>query len=136
MYKKSLVLLISLLLVGVSTTVFAEVSEPTKAEKFEHADKNDDGAVDNKEIHMEKKWEQKKAAENRSFVNSPAEKRYDIDGNGWLDSKETKALLKDKYAIIQTDGKAKVNTAIETKYDANKDGVIDAAEAEAMQNDM
>lgn len=136
MYKKSLVLLLSLLFAGVSATVFAEVNEPTKAEKFEHADKNDDGAVDKKEMHMEKNWEQNKAAENRSLVNSPVEKRYDRDGNGWLDSKETKALLKDKYTIIQTDGKAKVNTAIETKYDANKDGVIDAAEAEAMQTDM
>ena len=186
MYKNLLlclfVVMLSLCLVGLSLA-----NPPTPADKFKHADKNKDGVVDKKEMHTEKKWEQKqhsnvntwweKRADTngdgkvdaseaaawkklekerldlnndgvidakerrlswrhaRSRVNTALEKKYDANGDGWLEPAEVKEMLKDKYTLIKTHGKAKVDTDLEAEYDTNGDGVIDANEAEVMKQD-
>jgi hypothetical protein len=63
------------------------------------------------------------------------EKKYDANVDGWLEPAEVKEMLKDRYTLIKTKGKAKVDTAIEEDYDKNEDGVIDAQEAEEMKED-
>jgi hypothetical protein len=107
-----------------------------KAARFEHADRNDDGVVDRKEMHMEKNWERKQWVKNRARVNNPVEVKYDKNGDGWLEPAETKEMLKDRYEVIKTDGKAKVNTAVEAQYDTNNDGILDAKEAHEMLEDI
>ena len=114
------------------------------------ADKNNDGIVGPKEkcalnhrVHKaidfnndgkitlaerKKYWIGKKAK-----VNTPFEKKYDSDGNGYLSGSEAKELLRDRLRIISTHGKAKVNTPLEKEYDVNGDGVIDRSEARAMR---
>jgi hypothetical protein len=106
--------------------LFAQV---TRQQRFEHADRNDDGKVDRKEIKMEKAWE----AKHRNKVNTSVEKKYDANADGWLEPAETREMLKDKQALIETSGKAKVDSPIEAEYDANKDGVIDSVEAVALK---
>jgi len=187
MYKNLLlclfVVMLSLCLVGL---VLA--NPPTPADKFKHADKNKDGVVDKKEMHMEKQWEQKQhskvntwwekradtngdgkvdsneltawkklekeqldlnndgiidAKEKRLYwknsstrVNTAVEKKYDTNGNGWLEPAEAKEMLKDKHTLIKTNGQAKVDTDLEAEYDTNGDGVIDANEAGALKQDI
>ena len=67
-------------------------------------------------------------------MNTPLEKKYDADGNGWLSKSETIALLKDRLRVITTRGRAKVHTPLEKEFDTNGDGVIDRSEAEAMKD--
>ncbi|MCF7874172.1 MAG: hypothetical protein K9L84_04525 [Candidatus Omnitrophica bacterium] len=150
-----------LLFFGVS--FFPALARPSRRVKFKHADKNKDGVIDKKEIHMEKKWENKqrikhkkkwkaKADKNKDGVvdkkerviiwkqrhfkvNNPLEKKYDLNSDGWLSSSETKEL-KDKRAIIKTNGKAKVDTNIEEYYDSDGDGVISAKEAKQLNQDL
>jgi len=66
-------------------------------------------------------------------VSNNVEKKYDSNGDGYLQPQECKEMLKDKQTIINTNGKAKVDSAVEAEYDTNKDGVIDAKEAEALK---
>jgi hypothetical protein len=122
-------------------TAVAE-AQVSRAARFEHADKNDDGAVDRKEMRMEKKWEQRRIdkdhdqvpdkLENKARVNTPLEQKYDANQDGVLERAEARQMIKDRYELIKTKGKAKVDTAIEKQYDANNDGVLDATEAAAM----
>lgn len=186
MYKRLMFIIIMVL----ALTVFVSqvMAKPPAKAWFKHADKNKDGVVDKKEIHMEKQWEQEQRAKvnswwerradtnndgtvdsaelaswkqltkerldlnndgvidakerrlswrhARSRVNTALEKKYDANADGWLEPAEVKELLKDRYTLIKTTGKAKVDTAIEEDYDTNEDGVIDAQEAEAMEVDM
>lgn len=141
--KKELAVFLAVFALAVmASPVFGE--EPTREEKFKHADRNKDGRVDKKEIHMEKKWEHRHEAKEKRFwwkhkrakVNTPIEAKYDTNGNGWLEPDEVKEMLKDRYALIKTHGKAKVDTEIEKGYDTNDDGILDATEAEAMNEDI
>ena len=93
------------------------------------ADRNRDGVVDLKERRLA--WRHY-----HSRVNTNLEKKYDKNKDGWLEPAEAKKMLQDRYAIIQTDGKAKVDSPLEAEYDANKDGVIDAREAEVLKADL
>lgn len=89
-------------------------------------DANGDGHVDPAErrLYWTKKWR---------VVDTAIEKKYDKDGDGFLDWTEAREMLKDRLVLIQTDGKAKVDTDIELEFDANGDGVIDKAEAPALR---
>lgn len=97
--------------------------------RFEHADKNDDGVVDKKEMKMERRFETKQKA----AVNTPVENKYDANNDGVINPAEAKEMLKDKYTLISTEGKAKVDSPLEAQYDTNNDGVIDKSEADALQ---
>ena len=108
------------------------VSASAKGKKFKHADKNKDGVVDKKEWKMQKKWEHRQ----RSRVNNKFERKYDADGDGWLEPSEAKKLLEDKWQLIKTEGKAKVDCPIEAEYDINSNGIIDYEEAQAMKEDL
>ncbi|MBN3040402.1 MAG: hypothetical protein JW867_04680 [Candidatus Omnitrophica bacterium] len=111
---------------------FPLMAKPPKPLNLRHADKNKDGVVTKKEIHMEKKWEKHQ----HSKVNSKLEAKYDSDGNGWLGPAEAKEMLKDRYSLIQTEGKAKVDSPIEAEYDINHDGIIDKEEAEDLKEEL
>jgi Ca2+-binding EF-hand superfamily protein len=95
----------------------------------EKMDLNKDGKIDQKE--KRKCWRHAK-----SKVNTPVEKKYDTNQDGWLQESEVKEMLKDKHELIKTKGKAKADTEVEKEYDANKDGVIDSNEAESMKEDV
>jgi hypothetical protein len=69
----------------------------------------------------------------RAVVNTPVEKKYDADGNGYLNWDEAREMLKDKLRVIETGGRAVVNTDIETEFDADGDGIISVKEAEAIR---
>jgi Ca2+-binding EF-hand superfamily protein len=90
------------------------------------ADRNKDGKVD---AHEAKVFWRK----HKSKVDTPIEKKYDADGNGWLSGSEAKKMLGDLATLIKTNGKAKVNTPLEKQFDANADGIIDSAEAHAKE---
>ena len=105
------------------------VVQKSEVEKWkDRIDVNGDGIIDPKE--RRRSWLVSKAK-----VNKPIEQKYDANGNGWLEPAEVKEMLKDKQALILTNGKAKVDTDVEKNYDANNDGVIDASEAGAMMED-
>jgi hypothetical protein len=106
------------------------------------ADKNNDGHVDGAELRAYHRAKldangdgkigpAERAAywHRRWVVNTPFEKKYDKNGDGYLEWPEARELLKDKHTLILTDGQAKVDTDIELEFDANDDGVIDRAEA-------
>jgi len=185
MYRRLVV--ITIMVLALAVFVSQALAKPPVEVRVKHADRNQDGVVDKKEIHMEKQWEQKQRAQvnswwerradtnndgkvdsnelsawkqltkeridlnndgvidakekrlswrhARSRVNTSLEKKYDANGDGWLEPAEVKELLKDRYALVKTKGKAKVDTAIEEEYDTNEDGVIDAGEAAAMKED-
>lgn len=111
------------------------------------ADANNDGRVDRAELHSyhlgimdadhngtispaERKlhWSKKHAV-----VNTPVEKKYDTNGDGYLSWEEGREMLKDRLAIIRTNGRAIVNNELEMEFDANKDGVIDSTEAASLK---
>ena len=122
----------------------SEVDTPVE----ERIDRNDDGKVDRRELHRashklsDRNGDGKVTAaefhhflrHKRAKVNTPLEKKYDADGNGWLSKSEAIALLKDRLRVINTRGRAKVNTPLEKEFDTNGDGVIDRSEAEAMKD--
>ena len=68
----------------------------------------------------------------RAVVNTPLEKKHDLNGDGYITWNEARELLKDIHTIIRTHGKARVDSLIEQEFDINKDGVIDGAEADAL----
>ena len=117
------------------------------------ADINDDGVVDKDESAAWKKIEKERIDLNgdgeicpkerrlcwrhaKSRANTATEKKYDANGDGWLEPEEVKEMLKDRQTLIETKGKAKVDSAIEEEYDENGDGVIDGEEAEALIEDI
>lgn len=100
--------------------------------RLEHADRNKDGVIDKKEWKMEKEYEKSQ----RFKVDTPLERKYDTDHDGWIEPDEKRKLLEDKYALVKTNGKAKVDTAIEAKYDTNSDGIIDIKEGQLLKQDL
>jgi hypothetical protein len=69
----------------------------------------------------------------KGIVNTEVERRYDANGDGYLEWPEARALLQDRMRVINTDGRAIVDTDIEREFDENCDGVIDRKEAEAIR---
>jgi len=126
-----LIFFITIFLISVTSLAFAW---PPKAARPKHADKNKDGIVDKKERIIERQYVIKHKGKARA--NTPLEKQYDKNGDGWIDSTEAKEMLRDRYTLIKTHGQAKVDTDIEAEYDINKDGVIDANEAKAFKEVM
>ena len=109
--------------------VSSEELSAWKKLKKEKIDLNNDGVIDAKERRLS--WRHAK-----SRVNTEVEKKYDANGDGWLEPAEVKQLLTDKHTIIKTRGKARVDTELESEYDANNDGVIDLPEAKIMHHDL
>lgn len=109
-------------------TTLAFAAQPTRELKARHADRNKDGTVDAKELHMEKTWEQKQAK-----VNWGWEKKADTNNDGVVDAVEM-AQWKNKRRAWLKD-KAVVNTPLEKKFDANNDGMLEPAEIKAMIHD-
>jgi hypothetical protein len=138
MVRKVIVALLVMVCVSGAQRVFAG-ARATQEVKFEHADRNDDGKVDRKEMKMERRFETEKRSswhQTKSAVNTPVEHKYDANGDGVLEPAEAKQMLQDKHTLISTQGKAKVDSALEARYDTNKDGVIDSSEAGALQADL
>lgn len=112
------------------------------------ADRNNDGFVDIIEIRtyhvgqMDQNKDgkigpvERKAywAKNRAFVDTAVERRHDHDKNGILSWPEIRDLLRDRAAVVKTDGKAVVNSDIEAEFDLDGDGVLGPKEADAMQD--
>ncbi|HOW43324.1 MAG TPA: hypothetical protein P5110_02390 [Candidatus Omnitrophota bacterium] len=129
-------------LVCVCAVATVAEAQPSRAAKAKHADRNDDGKVDRKELHMEQSWQQRHLDNNSSPVparlsdkaraTTVVEQKYDANQDGVLERAEARQMVKDRYEIIKTQGKAKVDSAIETQYDVNHDGVLDRSEAAAM----
>ena len=69
----------------------------------------------------------------RWVVNTPVEKKYDHNGDGYLEWPEAKEMLKHKHALIMSGGLVKVDTDLELEFDANANGIIDASEAPALK---
>ena len=112
------------------------------------ADLNNDGRVNRAELHVyhlgqldadhnglitpaerQNYWVGK-----RAVVNTPLEKRYDTNGDGYLSWIEGREFLKDRLILINTHGKALVSNELEMEFDANKDGIIDLTEAAKLKN--
>ena len=102
---------------------------PREHRAFVHKsmDKNNDGRVDLKE--RAGYWSAAK-----SGVNTPLEKKYDADGDGWLTGDEAREFMRDRLRLIRTDGRAKVSNPLERRFDADGDGIIDRDEAEAIRH--
>lgn len=94
----------------------------------ERIDTDGDGVISPKERRLS--WRHA-----RSKVNSELEKKYDANGDGWLETAEVKTMLQDKATLVKTQGKARVDSAIEKEYDADNDGIISTQEAEVMRED-
>jgi len=98
-----------------------------KAYRFGLIDANHDGVID--ALERKNFWLAKKYA-----VNTPLEKKYDANGDGFLTGDEAVEYLKDRIRVISTDGKAIANTPLEQEFDADGDGVISAEEADAIKD--
>ncbi|OGX16985.1 MAG: hypothetical protein A3K83_07015 [Omnitrophica WOR_2 bacterium RBG_13_44_8b] len=125
----------------------AMAKQADKATRFEHADRNDDGTVDRKEMRMEKAWEHKQS----SRVNTWWEKRADTNNDGKVDADELAAWKKlEKERIdLNNDGvidpkekrlswrhaRSRVNTPLEAKYDKNSNGWLEPDEVRALLAD-
>ncbi len=127
----------------------AERSEVDKAWE-EKADKNDDGTVGKMELKQHrakvmdkngdgtvdkverKAWWKKR----RSKANTALEKKFDADGDGYINGDEAKTLLRAKLRRINASGKARVDSDIEEEFDANGDGYLSREEAKAMKEAM
>ena len=66
-------------------------------------------------------------------MNTDLERKYDADGDGYLEWAEGRELLRDRLRVVETDGRAVVNTDTEREFDADGDGVIDRDEAAAIR---
>lgn len=122
----------------------AVVNQPWEAK----ADLNKDGKVDAVEL---RKFHRSaldtnndgiiNASERRAFwilrkskVNTPAEAKYDSDGDGFLTGDEARHFLRDRAILVASHGKAKVSNPLEAEFDADHDGLIDPAEADIMKD--
>ncbi len=97
--------------------------------KFRNTQMDKDGSGSVSKQERDNYWKQRK-----SRANTDREKKYDADGDGYLDGDEAKEMLRDRLRIINTQGRAKVDGALEREFDANDDGIIDRAEAAAMKD--
>jgi hypothetical protein len=70
----------------------------------------------------------------KSRANTDREKKYDADGDGYLNGDEARAMLRDRLRLINTHGKAKVDSDVEREFDENDDGIIDKNEAAAIKD--
>lgn len=121
----------------------AKVNSPWE----QKVDVDNDGWVEPAEVHA---WRYKAIdadhngvitpVENRAYwvawkgvVNTDLERKYDANGDGYLEWPEGRELLKDRLRVVETDGRAVVNTDIEREFDADGDGVIDREEADAIR---
>ena len=145
MHKR--LVLIAIMVLALAVFVSEALAKPPVKARLKHADRNKDGVVDKKEIHMEKQWEQKE----RTKVNTWWERRADTDNDGKVDSNELsswKQLTKERIDL-NNDGvidakerrlswrhaRSRVNTAVEKKYDANADGWLEPAEVKELLKD-
>lgn len=71
--------------------------------------------------------------QNRAVVDTMLEKKYDANGDGYLNWIEAREMFKDRHIIIKTHGKAIVSNDMELTFDTNKDGMIDRDEAAKIQ---
>jgi hypothetical protein len=90
-------------------------------------DTNNDGIINSSERHAF--WTLRK-----SKVNTPAEAKYDRDGDGFLTGDEARQFLRDRAILVASHGKAKVSNPLEAEFDADHDGLIDPAEAAIMKD--
>jgi hypothetical protein len=90
-------------------------------------DANGDGKVDGTE--RDTFWGAKK-----SKVSTEVEKKFDANGDGSLEAKEAREMMKDRLALIKSEGKAKVDSPIEKEFDLDNDGIISGAEAKMLQD--
>lgn len=122
--------------------------------RFKHADRNKDGRVDRKEKVMENRWENahqhgdantggkgvysagEKPETPAAKVDTSLEKKFDSNGDGWMNAYENNELLKYKYRMVQANGRTRVETDAEKLYDTNNDGYINIEEAEVMKEDL
>ena len=102
-------------------------SAELKTYRFGLLDANHDGNINPAE--RKNFWVSKKYA-----VNTPIEKKYDANGDGFITGDEAVEYLKDRHRVIATDGRAIVNNPLEQEFDANNDGVIDVSEAQAIKD--
>ena len=128
----------------VATVFLCVASAFAEKNKFKHADKNKDGAVDQKEWKMEKNCEKKQKSE----VNTKWEDRADANNDGKVDAGELSAWkqLSKERIDLNEDGvidakekrlcwrhdRSKVNTATEQKYDVNGNGWLEEEEVKEM----
>ncbi|MFC1621274.1 hypothetical protein ACFL2G_03110 [Candidatus Omnitrophota bacterium] len=151
MAKRFFVLLTAMCFVFLIAQPGAYAGRKGKAAKFKHADKNKDGMLNKKEIHMEKKWEERHKVKGQSKVNTWWEKHADTNSDGVVDGDESAAWKKLQRERIDLNGdgtidakekrlcwrhgKSKVNTAMERKYDINSNGFLEPEEVKAMLKD-
>lgn len=98
-----------------------------KAYRLGIMDANHDGKIE--AIERKNFW-----AIRKYVVNTPLEKKYDANGDGFLTGDEAVEFLKDRQRVLATDGRAIVNTPLEGEFDADNDGVISAEEAQAIKD--
>jgi len=79
--------------------------------------------------------EQMGAMAERRITNA-IEKKYDYDGDGFLDDDELKDMLKAKYNEVMMHGSAKVDSQYENKYDMDGEGIITKEGAALMKRDL
>ena len=72
-----------------------------------------------------------------SPANTELEQKFDADGNGWLESEETRKILFRRIeSIFMTNGREAIKTGLEKLYDTNQDGVIDLEELKSLREDL
>jgi len=125
-------------IVAVSLFFLVSVAEAgQKDAKFKHADKNKDGAIDKKEMHMEKDWENKKKEKAKKiFKEADANKDGVVDEaeiNNWKPSKKANSWWKKKAdtnndGVVSEEEVAAWKKLCNEKMDLNGDGKIDEKE--------
>jgi hypothetical protein len=69
----------------------------------------------------------------RSLVQTPREKRFDRNGDGFLDGDEIPAMLKDRLSSLKGVPKRPVESKFDRLFDSNVDGNLSSDEAGALE---
>jgi Ca2+-binding EF-hand superfamily protein len=102
-------------------------AEEFKTYRLGLMDMNHDGKIE--AIERKNFW-----ATQKYVVNTPLEKKYDANSDGFITGDEAVEFLKDRVRVISTEGRAIVNSSLEQEFDLDNDGVISGEEAKAIKD--
>ena len=74
-----------------------------------------------------------KAVEKDIPVKQWAERKYDVNGEKYLQPAEARKLLIDRYQNLKNAYNPRVKTSVEAQYDINNNGILEPAEVEAIK---
>ena len=118
--RKSHLAALLVLSLGLEVTIQNSEAKPWSDRKIERADKNNDGRIGPRELKRENRRVRARSAR----VDTPRERRADLNNDGFVNLKERDVARGKKYLKHRSD----VDKKWEVQADTNQDGVVDRSE--------